>query len=113
MLVVSQPLTPKKIVAMSEVSEELILEEVDVIIPPVVITKYEFVSMVGYRARQLDNGDDPVLEFEEYKHISHSSIKIAELEVRKGVCPVVIRRTNNRGVVEIIRLTGTEIILDH
>ena len=78
---------------------------------PVVITKYEFATLIRLRAQQLDTGMDPLIPEEECEGIYDNTI-IAEMEIRRGLCPIEIIRPY-KGKTRRIRVTGNEIIQYH
>ena len=65
-----------------------------------VMTKYEKAKVVGVRAAQLSHGAKPMIE--DWK--GKDPIAIAEAELEKGVCPLLIQRPLPNGTVETFKL---------
>lgn len=78
---------------------------------PIVITKYEFATLIRLRSQQLDAGMEPMISSEECEGIYDNTI-IAEKEIRRGLCTIEIIRPYKGGTRKI-RITGNEIIQDH
>jgi len=62
-----------------------------------VMTKYEYATIIGNRAKDFDGGVVPNITVPE--HMT-STIDIAELELRQGKTPYIVRRYHNNETYE-------------
>lgn len=77
------------------------------VLTPCFMTRFEKARILGARAEELENGSAlPMIETD-----SHCGLEIAELELKQGLLPMLIRRFLSDGVCEEIAVCNL-VILD-
>lgn len=69
------------------------------------LTRYEYVSVICTRARQLEAGDSPYID----TCGEYNPVRIAEMEMAARVIPLIIERRLPTGKVEILKVRDMNI----
>ena len=72
----------------------------------IIISKYEYISLVIHRVRELSTGSHPMVELE---YTEDDNVKIACDEINQGVLAYVITRKYPNGVIKTYKNQDVDI----
>ena len=92
--------------AVTRNSSNIIVDELHKTLP--YLTKYEYTSVLGFRAKQINEGSVPFVKVE--KDIMDGYL-IAQIEIKQKKVPFIIKRPLPNGGIEYWRLKDLEILI--